>query len=241
MNYEEFKEFQKNRYHFLLSDLNDEDIGFVIEFMRLNNHINSLIFIQEVVPDIGQVMDVGVEDKYDLALVDNCSVLLVNYINSILREGLRLFYLFYNTKLYKQYKTYLEEKNDEELEILRNLEKHAINFNSNGNQKYTTEKKDVEYIRNLTFHYDPKIAKKWCDDQILIGKSKNYSFDITDNIMVIGKSFDEHILSTLVYKEKLLEGLSQSAIIISNLRKFILNLNRYFIKSKNIKYGECPY
>ncbi|MBU2612549.1 MAG: hypothetical protein KKB62_02400 [Nanoarchaeota archaeon] len=197
------------REQFFLSKLigsYEKEVGYIIEMERIINHIQSLrkILFQFIPKD-----PIPNDDIFSV---------LFSISSSQLREAIHFFDRFKKTTLWKDWSEWVKRTD-------KSQENSLLKIDLILREYHNEEKgflKNLISLRNLTFHYNEKEAKKWFEEKKneMEGDLKAQRWmvrfiDIKKPLLYLGKNYDEELISKyLIFQE----GFETSGIFANLLR-----------------------
>jgi hypothetical protein len=178
------------KYEFFLSEIfngEEEELGYIIELMRVASHIKELkkilvlTFPQESVDEF--------ESLKQQIKNESMQILLFNISASHIREALKLFGGLRRTSFYKEL---IKDFDLRQQDIAKTLEGYADEFTGERGLLYDT----LKPLRDITFHYDQKQAKTWAKERIdeeKEEKPEHHSICLDNMDFQLGSEYEEQI------------------------------------------------
>jgi len=225
MNHKEFKEKYEKSYHFFLSELkniSDENLSYLIELMRASQHIKD---IQKLIIKMNP-KELNEDDEV-VYWVENDSliILVLNISAAQLRESLKLFWKFTETKFFKEIYKVLSKDNKKDIDVLKTL-----------NDEYSQKKGFIwdvlEHVRNSMFHYLPDKSIFWIKkmkEMELDRKPPYQSVNLERFDFGPGKEYDKEI-----YSKYLLWGDDEFNTLMKSQKKVFDTQLNFLSSVKNI-------
>lgn len=232
-------------YRFLLKDLktcNDEDLTYIIELMRVAEHVKAFMKLFQLHLAIAQ--EESDEDIF-FAQMDSSHILMLNMMGAQLREAVKVFWKFSEKPLHKRLKESLSEEQNKTVDYLEQILK---DFNEKKGILYTVLKPH----RDKVFHYDPEQVKPWLNE---IKESENDRKPFIQSVspdaldFYVGAEYDSYIYSRSFFinpddippeqqgKPNIFEGQNEVFQIQHALLHYVEYLTRFILKENNIEPG----
>lgn len=228
------KQYRKS-YHFFLTELfkgiNGER-GLIVELMRAAGNIYDL---RKFLVNLGPQEGLTEDEKLIYVENDSAALFAFNLMGAQLRETLKLFDKFTKTEIYKEFKLTLSVKSKQQV---INLENAVIDYKTQGNIMHDL----LIPLRNLIFHYDDQEAETWVNEVMNEEKNKKpivRSLSPDEMDFSVGRDFNEHIYSKLIFLPSVFNNGSNLLIEIGNLQMnyltFVKQLSKFLLRRANIK------
>lgn len=196
MNMEEYQKEYEKSYHFFLSELKGietKDLAFIVELMRCSQHIKD---IQKLMLSLNPPNDASEEEEMVFWVEhDSLITMILNISAAQLRESLKLFWKFSETKFFQEL-----------MQIVSKEDKITIDSLVHLNEEFKEKKGFIwdvlEPVRNSMFHYLPDKAIPWIDKIKSMESERKPPYqtvDIEKYDFGLGKEYDKDIYSTNLF------------------------------------------
>ncbi len=216
-------------FNIFLSNIkgNKEEIGFLIELLRVLKHINDAHKIVQLLAPKDDIDEL--EEIRHIAMYDSVQTYFFNVMGSHLREAIKLFGKFKELSIYDNFKQSLDNKYKYD-----ELEKTADEFLTKQGFVYDYLLK----IRNVTFHYDVEKAYDWFEENSKERKPPYLYFNLKTELFALADVYDSYLFATNLFFNNDGKGLTFNLEMFMKLQLTFKSLSKDFFVFYKDNYFE---